>query len=698
MARRWAPGITTAQRVTITPEEREFIFDTDLNRWYVGDGSTVGGLPLAFKSEVDTLPTNSNASSAVVTSTGSTTARTLADRFADVVNVKDFGAVGDGVTNDGPAFAAANAAGATKYVPYSANGYYLGTTSGLTVDNGESWIGDGNVKLISATTTRLFDITSNLAIGSLIQGFTIDMTGAGASSMAIRFENTNPVSNGVVRDVQFQNCYRAIGCTGSASYIFECLIENVRCILTKGLQIYLPFSRGFVQLKKVNIDNTLPANERVTWASILIEKPAGVFLEDVDVTGQANEAGPWALGNAYTPAYDAGAIGIKIDGAAVNEGYVWLRRVRCESSMGPGIQVIDLVFLYGETVETYACLGNAIYLEDVIEGGLTNITGRGAVGLTGASASSHGITLVDCQGLQITNAKGINNTGHGILFSGASCLYNMVNNAQCWDNTLYGVADASSAASNVVIGADFRNNGSGDKAVSGSDSVVVLNRGGAALAFLNNPTSANLRALLSDESGSGAALFANGAIGTPASGTLTNCTGLPITTGVSGLGSNVATFLATPSSANLAAALTDESGGSIAMFGTAATSWTPGVAFGGSATGVTYSTQTGSYTRIGDIVIAMFYIELTNNGSGSGAATITGLPITSANATHNFGALSGFQVTANGALITGQLTARVGPNVTTASLFQQGATSVAALTESNLTDTAVLTGTLIYKV
>jgi hypothetical protein len=52
----------------------------------------------------------------------------------------------------------------------------------------------------------------------------------------------------------------------------------------------------------------------------------------------------------------------------------------------------------------------------------------------------------------------------------------------------------------------------------------------------------------------------NGALGTPSSATLTNATGLPISTGVSGLGANIATFLATPSSANLAAALTDESG------------------------------------------------------------------------------------------------------------------------------------------
>lgn len=42
----------------------------------------------------------------------------------------------------------------------------------------------------------------------------------------------------------------------------------------------------------------------------------------------------------------------------------------------------------------------------------------------------------------------------------------------------------------------------------------------------------------------GAAVVNGGALGTPASGTLTNATGLPISTGVSGLGTGVATALA----------------------------------------------------------------------------------------------------------------------------------------------------------
>ena len=73
----------------------------------------------------------------------------------------------------------------------------------------------------------------------------------------------------------------------------------------------------------------------------------------------------------------------------------------------------------------------------------------------------------------------------------------------------------------------------------------------------------------------GAFVTFNGALGTPSSATLTNATGLPISTGVSGLGANVATFLATPSSANLLAAITDETGTGSVVFATSPTLVTP---------------------------------------------------------------------------------------------------------------------------
>jgi hypothetical protein len=71
-------------------------------------------------------------------------------------------------------------------------------------------------------------------------------------------------------------------------------------------------------------------------------------------------------------------------------------------------------------------------------------------------------------------------------------------------------------------------------------------------------------------------------LGTPSAGTLTNATGLPISTGVSGLGANVAAFLATPSSANLISAVTDETGTGALVFANTPTLVTPNI---GAATG-----------------------------------------------------------------------------------------------------------------
>jgi len=82
------------------------------------------------------------------------------------------------------------------------------------------------------------------------------------------------------------------------------------------------------------------------------------------------------------------------------------------------------------------------------------------------------------------------------------------------------------------------------------------------------------------------------ALGTPASGVLTNATGLPIATGVDGLGTGVATFLATPSSSNLAAAVTGETGSGALVFATSPTLVTPNI---GAATG-TSLTLTGDLT------------------------------------------------------------------------------------------------------
>jgi hypothetical protein len=106
------------------------------------------------------------------------------------------------------------------------------------------------------------------------------------------------------------------------------------------------------------------------------------------------------------------------------------------------------------------------------------------------------------------------------------------------------------------------------------------------LAVFAATTSAQLAGVISNETGTGVLVFNDTPtliapiLGTPTSGTLTNCT-LPVG-GISGLGSNVATFLATPSSANLISAVTDETGTGALVFANTPTLVTPVL---GAATG-----------------------------------------------------------------------------------------------------------------
>lgn len=136
--------------------------------------------------------------------------------------------------------------------------------------------------------------------------------------------------------------------------------------------------------------------------------------------------------------------------------------------------------------------------------------------------------------------------------------------------------------------------------------------------FLGTPSSANLRAAVTDETGNGALVFATSptlvtpVLGTPSSGTLTNCTGLPIATGVSGLGSNVATFLATPSSTNLRSAVTDETGTGSLVFSASPT-------FTGTVTTAAITMADNLLTRP---VIKDYAVEGVNKGTLSGAETI----------------------------------------------------------------------------
>jgi hypothetical protein len=113
-----------------------------------------------------------------ITATDSTTARFVQDRFAEKVNVKDFGAVGDGVANDQPAIQAAiNAAPANSIIYFPKGTYFLGANAGLTVSKNLAFVGEANVSTVRLN--KLVAIGFRLQQGCSFAGFenlTIDYT------------------------------------------------------------------------------------------------------------------------------------------------------------------------------------------------------------------------------------------------------------------------------------------------------------------------------------------------------------------------------------------------------------------------------------------------------------------------------------------------------------------------------------------
>jgi len=155
------------------------------------------------------LPDNSDEVSFLQSGTGAVT-RTVQSKLRDVVSVKDFGAVGDGVTDDTAAIQAANAyAISAKRSLYFPAGDYLFTGSNYAfttpTNQGIEWIGEaGNTKITISANGVIFNVRSNFSARFIVSGINFNVINPTTNNNATVFYIANSTFWGA--SFYFENC------------------------------------------------------------------------------------------------------------------------------------------------------------------------------------------------------------------------------------------------------------------------------------------------------------------------------------------------------------------------------------------------------------------------------------------------------------------------------------------------------------
>jgi hypothetical protein len=203
-----------------------------------------------------------NTSATTVTATGTTTSRTLANRFADILNVKDFGAVGDGTTDDTAAIQAAITSAQTSggRIVFLPNGSYKITSELLISNSGVYLQGEG------AGVTKIVATFGNNNIVRFYKAAAFSPSGWGGNGF-------------FYGGVSYMTLYSSAGTLTAGAAI---AIDNVSEIDITSVNIKTTYvgvsilNTGFVRLNNIDVANVGLDAYRVDWTpNVLLNNCSG---------------------------------------------------------------------------------------------------------------------------------------------------------------------------------------------------------------------------------------------------------------------------------------------------------------------------------------------------------------------------------------------------------------------------------------
>lgn len=491
------------------------------------------------------------------------------------IDVRNFGVVGNGVADDTTAMQAAiNSLGVTLggslYIPAGLTVKCLGTLSINTISDVTIY-GDTNFghvvnypSVLRYTGTGSIFIDARNTVGFNLRNLSIDYTSSSFAGNLVDVSSNNPgvtVSSGAT----ISNCHLGpnVSRTGTATLL------NLNCHVSPYVSSNF-FWRG---LPSIVGGATSGQSIRATLVNN--------WFSDSDSCPIVEGGDGWVVqGNSFEPRHSG--IGQAFVNTNPCKGMIWSGNWFGDVTVGTGTVWID-----AHSVEGFTFTGN-------------QIAGLGTIG-------GVGIKLTSCNGVQVDGNYfqlldvGINvSTGSTGIKLGSNSFVNVTapvqnpSNAVVDDFTLNTNGSTSISPSAVTL-AKIQNIGSAKILGNNTGSPaapVELGLGGGMVIAGSNLTTAAMTGDITTPSGSFVTTLAtvNSNVGTFGSATqapvvtvngkglttaASNVTVTPAVGSITGLATGVGTFLATPTSANLAAAVTNETGTGNLVFSTSPALTTP---------------------------------------------------------------------------------------------------------------------------
>lgn len=323
--------------------------------------------------------------------------RTAQSKLRDTVSVKDFGAVGNGTTDDSAAFQAALNTGLPVYVPETAAGYKIGAT--LNLNAGAVIFSDStNTKLIGDLDPSefMFEI---LGSDIEVEGFTLDFTAlpSGAGAFRLRTDLAS-MERIFLRQLVTRGANYGIKDEISPTFLSVALqVSDIFFRLHRGPGVELVRAFAYLSFERVTVDYVGSLSKNFVAFSITGNE--GSFWDKVDVTGGTVDGST------------TNNIGFLFDNCIA----VWINNCMADTvgSHGFYLRNNSRYFYFVNTISSL-CGGHHFFLQNTNEIHMTNCVASGRLTIPGSPSvdgwrvdTSNRVMLSNCHALYQT-ANGFN--------------------------------------------------------------------------------------------------------------------------------------------------------------------------------------------------------------------------------------------------------------------------------------------------